>query len=90
LTKDLEQLYLIQDSSLTENADKVDELAKKYGVTTDQIWNAANALEANKQEIEQIALETENIARANLTATASEAVTQSEYGEQVIDAFASA
>jgi cAMP phosphodiesterase len=71
LREDLEDLYLVQDSSLTEQTGKAEELAKKYNVTTDKIWSAALALEQSKDEIEDIALETENIARANLTAMAS-------------------
>lgn len=90
LTEDLTDLYLIQGDSLTENAELADELAKKYGITTDQLWNSAAALEANEAEMKAIAQETENIARANLTAIASDKVTESKYGEQVIDAFATA
>ena len=90
LTEELTDLYLIQGDSMAENTKKADELAKKYGITTSQIWNAAAALEANKAEIEAIALETENIARANLTAMASDSLLQSGFSNQVIDTFASA
>ena len=89
LREDLEDLYLVQDSSLTEQTGKAEELAKKYQVTTDQIWSTALALEKSKNEIEGIALETENIARANLTAQASQKVQESDFGKEVIDTFAS-
>ena len=90
LQEELMDLYLVQGSSLEENIRKVHKLADKYHVTTDAIWDAANALNESKGTIQAIAQETENIARANLTAIASDKVMESKYGEQVIDAFATA
>jgi uncharacterized coiled-coil DUF342 family protein len=88
LQKELEMIYLTQDSSLEEQAGKVEELAKKYNTTTEAIQEAADALAENKDEIIAIAEETENINRANLTAQASEDLLNNEFGNEAIDAFA--
>jgi hypothetical protein len=57
-------------------------------MTTDNIREAGEALAKNKDEIQAIAEETENIARASLTAQASDKILNSEFGDEVIDAFA--
>ena len=88
LQKDLEFIYLTQNSSLEEQAGKVEELAEKYNTTTDAIREAGNALANSKDEIAAIADQTENIARASLTAQASDELLNHELGDEVIDAFA--
>ena len=88
LIKELKYIYLTQNSSLEEQSDKVEQLADKYGITTDEIKESANALMACKDEMSVIAEQSESIARANLTAQASESITSSALGDEVIDSFA--
>jgi hypothetical protein len=45
-------------------------------------------LKNSKDEITAIADQTENIARASLTAQASDKVLNSKFGDEIIDAFA--
>lgn len=88
LQEDLEQIYLVAGSSLDEMQGKADELAAKYGITTNQVWEAAKALSASSDELNNISDQSEAIARANLTAMASQDLLDSKFGDQAVDAFA--
>jgi hypothetical protein len=57
-------------------------------MTEEEVSQGAVDLMAAKEEIAAIAEETENIARASLTAQASDKILNSEFGDEVIDAFA--
>jgi hypothetical protein len=63
-------------------------LAKQFGLTEDAIKKAGKALEEDKDKLVAIADQTENIARASLTAQASENLLNSDLGDEVIDSFA--
>ena len=87
LQKELKHYYLTQGKDLRDNNELASSLAKKYNTTTDALFQAQDALEENRKEIESIGQEIENVARAQLTALASEKVLNSKYGEQAIDTF---
>lgn len=63
---------------------------KSVELDEESFWNVVESLQASREEIEKINYEMENIARANLTVLASDTVRQSEFGQQIIDTFATA
>ena len=88
LREELEQIYLVGENSLDAMEGKAEELAKKYGTTTEAVKHAARELEEASSSINDISEQSESIARSYLTTMASEQVTESKFGNAAIDAFA--
>ena len=88
LREELEQIYLVSESNLESMEGKTEELAKKYGVTVEQIKRAGAELSDSSAEINSISEQSENIARAYLTSMMSQEAAESNYGDAAADAFA--
>lgn len=88
LREELEQIYLVGESSLDAMDGKAEELAKKYGITTEAVKRAGQELDKASSSINDISEQSESIARSYLTTMASETVTNSDFGDAAVDAFA--
>jgi hypothetical protein len=81
-------MYSDANDTLAGQEEKIAKIAHEYGITADQVRDSARSLERCNAELAAIAEETENIARASLTAMASDKILNNEFGDEVIDAFA--
>lgn len=88
LREELEQIYLIGESSLDAMDGKAEKLAEKYGIMTEDVKRAAQELDKASSSINDISEQSESIARSYLTTMASEQVSNSEFGDAAVDAFA--
>ena len=81
--------YNNMDASNIEDREKaIREISDKWNMTEEEAKIAAAECERVNTELRAAAEEAESIAQATLTTLASENVTNSEFGEQTIDAFA--
>lgn len=88
LTNKLEAYNNLAAEDSEERIKAIEEISKKWGMTEEEVRLAAAECQKANDELRAASEEAESIAQATLTTMASEEVTESEYGQQAIDAFA--
>lgn len=86
LRRKIEDLYVSGLDSETIKTE-LNKINNEYNITADQLKEINEEFSKNADELKVIREESEAIARANLTATASNRILDSDYGSAVIDAF---